>query len=187
MSVTVCPHCGGENQGAKIKCHHCGRVIGETGPAAEEKSGRSIRRLPGRMPGAELALNTTGERLTDITDNVAAFADGIEASGLVHVFLPHATAGLGIMEMGSGSESDLAATIDRLFPADPAYEHAHGTAGHGRDHLLPMFISPSLTIPCDEGRLLLGTWQRVVVIDTNQDNNERRVRLTFISGTPERG
>ncbi len=187
MSVTVCPHCGGENQGAKIKCHHCGRVLSEAGPAAEERSGRTIRRLPGRLPAAELTIDTTGARLTDITDNVAGFAEGVQGSGLVNVFLPHATAGLGIMEMGSGSEPDLSAAIDRLFPADAGYEHVHGTAGHGRDHLLPMFISPSLTIPSDEGRLLLGTWQRVVLVDPNKDNDKRRVRLTFIAGQAPNG
>jgi secondary thiamine-phosphate synthase enzyme len=100
----------------------------------------------------------------------------------VNVFLPHATAGLALMETGSGSEGDLEDALDRLLPPEERYRHRHGARGHGRDHLLPVLVPPSLSIPVEDGRLLLGTWQSVVVIDTNQDNNTRRVRLTFLKG-----
>ncbi len=86
------------------------------------------------------------------------------------------------METGSGSEADLEEALDRLLPAEDRYRHRHGSTGHGRDHLLPVFVSPSLSIPVEDGRLLLGTWQSVVVVDPNRDNNTRRVRLSFLPG-----
>jgi secondary thiamine-phosphate synthase enzyme len=103
-------------------------------------------------------------------------------SGLVNVFLPHATAGVALMETGSGSEEDLDQVLARLAPADNRYTHHHGSKGHGRDHLIPVFVSPSMMIPVDGGRLALGQWQSIVVIDSNLDNGERRVRLSFIPG-----
>jgi secondary thiamine-phosphate synthase enzyme len=125
----------------------------------------------------------TGTRLvTDITDEVGAFAAKSGDDGLVHVFLPHATAGLALIETGSGSDQDLAETLGRLLPRDERYRHRHGSTGHGGDHLLPAFVSPSLTLPVDEGHLALGTWQSVVVVDPNHENRRRRVRLTFIPG-----
>ncbi|MDQ3979146.1 MAG: secondary thiamine-phosphate synthase enzyme YjbQ [Actinomycetota bacterium] len=124
-------------------------------------------------------LNTSGERITDITDRVASFCRE-QGDGLVHVFLPHATAGLGLMETGSGSESDLEAALDRLLPRDDRYRHSHGSPGHGADHLLPVLVSPSLTIPVEGGRMLLGTWQSIVLVDLNEDNPQRKVRLTFM-------
>jgi secondary thiamine-phosphate synthase enzyme len=104
----------------------------------------------------------------------------VGADGLVHVFLPHATAGLALLETGSGSEDDLAEAVGRLLPRDDRYRHRHGSVGHGGDHLLPAFVSPSLTLPVDEGRLVLGTWQSVVIVDPNRENNRRRVRLSFV-------
>ena len=100
--------------------------------------------------------------------------------GLVHVFVPHATAGVALMELGSGSEPDLAELLARLLPRDDRYRHRHGSPGHGADHLLPVLVSPSLSIPVDDGRPLLGTWQSVVLVDLNRDNPERRVRLSFL-------
>jgi secondary thiamine-phosphate synthase enzyme len=100
--------------------------------------------------------------------------------GLVHVFVPHATAGVALMELGSGSEPDLDELLGRLLPRDDRYRHRHGAPGHGADHLLPVLVSPSLSIPVEDGRPLLGTWQSVVLVDLNRDNPQRRVRLTFL-------
>jgi secondary thiamine-phosphate synthase enzyme len=102
--------------------------------------------------------------------------------GLVHVFVPHATAGVALMELGSGSEPDLAELLGRLLPRDDRYQHRHGSPGHGADHLLPVLVSPSLSIPVEGGRPLLGTWQSVVLVDLNRDNPQRRVRLSFLPG-----
>lgn len=135
------------------------------------------------MRTEELRLHT-GERLvTDITSEVAGFArEEGGADGLVHVFVPHATAGVALMETGSGSEADLADAIERLLPRRDVYAHRHGSAGHGGDHLLPVFVSPSLSIPVAAGKLQLGTWQSVVVVDPNRDNPERTVWLGFLTG-----
>jgi secondary thiamine-phosphate synthase enzyme len=130
----------------------------------------------------ELRLDTAGRRVLDVTDAVEAFAAGAGGDGLVHVFLPHATAGLAIMETGSGSEGDLEALIDRLLPRDDRYAHRHGSTGHGGDHVLPVVISPSLVLAAEGGRLVLGTWQRVVVVDPNRENDVRRLRLSFLAG-----
>jgi len=124
---------------------------------------------------------TTGSRpgIFDLTPAVADFCRD-KGDGLVNVFVPHATAGLAIIEVGAGSDDDLMALIDDLLPADGRWRHAHGSPGHGRDHVLPAIIAPSATIPVVEGRPTLGTWQSVVLVDTNRDNFERRVRLTFL-------
>jgi secondary thiamine-phosphate synthase enzyme len=98
----------------------------------------------------------------------------------VHVFAPHATAGLALMETGSGSEEDLDELLERLLPRDDRYAHRHGTRGHGGDHLLPVIVSPSLVLPVLGGELRLGTWQSVVLVDPNRDNDERTVRLSFV-------
>jgi secondary thiamine-phosphate synthase enzyme len=134
------------------------------------------------MRGAEFEIDTRGRLVTDITEQVRDFANGHGNGGLLHVFLPHATAGLALMETGSGSEEDLAEVVDRLLPRDERYRHRHGSAGHGADHLLPAFMSPSLVLPVEGGRLVLGTWQSVVVMDPNRENNRRTVRLTMIEG-----
>jgi secondary thiamine-phosphate synthase enzyme len=130
----------------------------------------------------EVELDTDGRLVTDITERVRAFASEAGSDGLLHVFLTHATAGLALMETGSGSEEDLADALGRLLPPDDRYRHRHGVIGHGRDHLLPAFVSPSLTLPVEGGRLVLGTWQSVVIIDPNRSNNTRHVRLTFVTG-----
>lgn len=124
----------------------------------------------------------TGDRLvTDLTDEVSAFAKG-RGDGLVHVFAPHATAGLALVETGSGSEADLAELLGRLLPRDDRYRHRHGSLGHGGDHVLPVLIAPSLSLPVQAGAVLLGTWQRIVLIDPNADNPRRQVRLSFLPG-----
>ena len=134
------------------------------------------------MEAIEFEVSTSGRRVVDLTERVRAFAAEVGGDGLLHVFLPHATAGLALMETGSGSEGDLDAALERLLPRDDRYAHRHGSVGHGGDHLLPVFVSPSLTLPVEEGRLVLGTWQSVVLIDPNRENDARRVRLTFLAG-----
>jgi secondary thiamine-phosphate synthase enzyme len=113
---------------------------------------------------------------------VADAAHAAHGDGLLHVFVPHATAGLIVMETGSGSEEDLEETLDRLLPKDDRYVHRHGSRGHGADHLLPLLASPSLTVPVIGGRAALGTWQRICLLDRNRDNPRRKVRLSFLSG-----
>ena len=130
---------------------------------------------------AEIEVHTGNDRVIDITDRVArVVADG--GSGLLNVFVPHATAGVAIMETGSGSEADLIEVLERLFPRDQRYHHSHGSPGHGADHILPVLVSPSVTIPVSGGRLGLGTWQRIVLVDLNADNPDRRVHLALLEG-----
>jgi len=131
---------------------------------------------------AELRLDTAGRHVLDLTDRVAAFAAEAGGDGLLQVFVPHATAGLAVMETGAGSEEDLQEVLARLLPRDDRWRHRHGSRGHGADHLLPAFLGPSLTVPVQGGRLLLGTWQRICLVDLNEDNPHRRVRLSFLSG-----
>jgi secondary thiamine-phosphate synthase enzyme len=135
------------------------------------------------MMAAEFTVDTTDRLVTDVTDRVEAFAGDAGGNGFLHVFVPHATAGVALMETGSGSEGDLEEAVRRLLPRDDRYEHRHGPTGHGGDHLLPVFVSPSLMIPVRGGRLALGTWQRVVIVDPNRQNNERRVMLSFLGET----
>lgn len=134
------------------------------------------------MRRVEFHVDTAGTRVVDLTDRVEAFAGDAGEDGLVHVFVPHATAGIALMETGSGSEADLEATLERLLPRDDRYQHRHGSVGHGGDHLLPVFVSPSLMLPVIGGRLSLGTWQRVVLVDPNRENDVRSVRLSFVAG-----
>jgi secondary thiamine-phosphate synthase enzyme len=134
------------------------------------------------MKTVEFEVDTGGSRVVDLTDRVRAFAAEAGIGGLLHVFLPHATAGLALMETGSGSEQDLEEVLARLLPRDDRYSHRHGSLGHGGDHLLPALIAPFLTLPVEDGRLLLGTWQSVVLIDPNRENDVRRVRLSFVPG-----
>lgn len=134
------------------------------------------------MHTIEFEVDTSGRRVVDLTDRVRAFAADAGGDGLLSIFLPHATAGLALIETGSGSERDLEEVLDRLLPREDRYTHRHGSVGHGGDHLLPVFISPSLVLPVEDGRPVLGTWQSVVVIDLNRDNDVRRVRLSFVAG-----
>jgi secondary thiamine-phosphate synthase enzyme len=135
-----------------------------------------------RVRTTEFELSTKGRRVVDLTDRIRAFAGAEGGDGLLHVFLPHATAGLALMETGSGSEEDLDASLERLLPRDDRYAHRHGSVGHGGDHLLPVFVAPTLTLPVEDGRLVLGTWQSIVLVDPNRENDVRRVRLTYIEG-----
>ena len=132
------------------------------------------------MNTTELTVDTASRRFADLTPEVTAFCLG-KGDGLLSVFVPHATAGVALMETGSGSEGDLEAALNRLLPRDGSYAHQHGSPGHGADHLLPALIGPSLVIPVMAGRPSLGTWQSVVLVDLNRDNPQRTVRLSFIA------
>jgi secondary thiamine-phosphate synthase enzyme len=125
----------------------------------------------------------TGTRpaVVNLTEQIAALVRD-RGDGLLHVFVPHATAGLALIESGSGSEPDLLERLQHLLPADAAYRHRHGAEGHGRDHLLPAFINPFLVLAVRDGRLDLGTWQSICLVDTNVDNPVREVRLSFVAG-----
>lgn len=123
----------------------------------------------------------TGARPTvhDLTAECAEFVSS-ETDGLLSVFVPHATAGLAIIETGAGSDDDLLVALDTVLPRDNRWSHRHGSPGHGRDHVLPAFIAPSITVPVLAGRMQLGTWQSVCLVDTNVDNAVREVRLSFL-------
>lgn len=130
---------------------------------------------------SEVIELTTGDApgVFDLTGLAAQFCDG-RGDGLLNVFVPHATAGVAIIEIGAGSDQDLLSSLDRLLPTDNRWSHDHGSPGHGRDHVLPGFVAPSTTIPVLNGVPQLGTWQSLVVVDTNVDNLKRRVRLSFL-------
>ena len=132
------------------------------------------------MRSETIRINTRDRRVTDLTDRVRSFAREAGGDGLVHVFAPHATARLALMETGSGSEADLDELLARIVPRDDRYVHRHGSGGHGGDHLFPVLVAPSLTVPVLDGQVLLGTWQSVVLIDPNRDNEERTVRFSFV-------
>lgn len=117
----------------------------------------------------------------DLTQELAAFCEG-RGDGLLSVFVPHATAGVAIIETGAGSDSDLLDALDHVLPRDDRWRHRHGSPGHGADHVMPAFVAPSITLPVLDGQLMLGTWQSVVLVDTNVDNPHRDVRLSFVSG-----
>lgn len=132
------------------------------------------------MDSTLVPVDTARRQVVDITDVVDRFCTG-RGDGLCSVFVPHATAGVALMETGSGSEADLVDALERLLPRDDRYRHGHGSPGHGADHLLPVIVSPSMVVPVLHGRPTLGTWQRVVFVDTNPDNPERTVRLSFVA------
>ncbi|WP_328892566.1 YjbQ family protein [Streptomyces sp. NBC_00236] len=126
---------------------------------------------------------TTGttETVTDLTSDCEQFLTKAAAGrdGLLNIFVPHATAGIAVLETGAGSDDDLLSALHALLPADDRWQHRHGSPGHGRDHVLPAFVPPHATLPVIGGRLELGTWQSVCLVDTNVDNAERQVRLSF--------
>jgi secondary thiamine-phosphate synthase enzyme len=128
-------------------------------------------------------LDTGGrEGVYDVTPQCRRFVhDGADGDGLLHVFVPHATAGLALMELGSGSDTDLLAALAELLPADDRWRHAHGSRGHGRTHVVPALIPPYVTVPIVDGELALGTWQSVALVDVNVDNPTRTVRLSLLT------
>ncbi len=137
------------------------------------------------MRSVVLEVRTGSARgFTDLTPACARFvAEASEGGdGLLHVFIPHATAGLVVVELGAGSDDDALAALDRLLPRDDRWRHRHGSAGHGADHVLPLLASPSLSVPVIGGGLALGQWQSITLLDPNEDNASRRVRLSFLAG-----
>jgi secondary thiamine-phosphate synthase enzyme len=132
---------------------------------------------------SEVITVRTGDRpaVHDITAAVADFVDGL-GDGLLHVFVPHATAGVALIETGAGSDEDLLRALDDLLPPDERWQHRHGSRGHGRDHVLPAFVAPYAIVPVLRGRLALGTWQSICLVDPNGDNPTRQVRLSFLPG-----
>jgi secondary thiamine-phosphate synthase enzyme len=123
------------------------------------------------------------EVVHDLTDECARFIAGLpDPNGLLHVWVPHATAGLAVIETGAGSDADLLTALRELLPRDAHWRHRHGSPGHGRDHVLPALLPPYATIPVLDGRLALGTWQSICLVDTNVDNPVRRVRFSFLAG-----
>ena len=139
------------------------------------------RRRLDRVHTDVLEVDTARRCIVDLTDAVRRFCFSY-GDGLCNVFVPHATAGVAIIETGDGSDEDLVDTLERLLPRDDRYRHAHGSAGHGADHLLPALIAPSVTVPVQHGEPLLGVWQSVVLVDLNRDNPRRHVRLSFVAG-----
>jgi secondary thiamine-phosphate synthase enzyme len=131
----------------------------------------------------ELITVRTGRRATvvDLTDRAEQFVHG-RGDGLLHVFVPHATAGLAIIETGAGSDDDLLTELDSLLPADDRWRHRHGSSGHGRDHVMPALVPPYATLPVIDGRVALGTWQSLCLVDLNADNPTRQVRFSFLAG-----
>ena len=137
------------------------------------------------MESREIEVRTGSTRgLHDLTAACVAFLADVAPGrdGLLNIFVPHATAGLIVMELGASSDGDLVAALDRLLPRDARWRHAHGSPGHGADHVLPLFVSPSLDLPVLSGRMQLGTWQSVALLDPNPDNARRLIRLSFLAG-----
>jgi secondary thiamine-phosphate synthase enzyme len=133
------------------------------------------------MNTATITIRTGSTRTaTDITREAASYVAG-GGDGLLNVFVPHATAGIAIIETGAGSDDDLLASIERVLPSDDSlYRHRHGSPGHGADHVLPAWVSPSATVPVVAGQLMLGIWQSIVLVDPNRDNPTRTVRFSFL-------
>jgi secondary thiamine-phosphate synthase enzyme len=127
--------------------------------------------------GARPTLVDLTRQCTDFVEEVASGGDG-----LLTIFVPHATAGIVIMEQGAGSEEDLLSALERLLPHDDRWRHRHGSSGHGADHVLPLLVAPSVSVPVVGGRMTLGTWQSIAFVDPNADNPHRSVRLSFLAG-----
>ena len=135
------------------------------------------------MDTRELTIDTgAGPSLVDLTDECARFLADVGADdGLLTVFVPHATAGVIVVELGAGTDTDVLAALDRLLPRDARWRHEHGSAGHGADHVLPLLAAPSLVVPVVGGRMALGTWQSIALLDPNRDNPRRGVTLTYLA------
>lgn len=132
------------------------------------------------METSVLEVDTSSRRLVDLTPEIESYCRTL-GDGLLNVFVPHATAGIALVETGAGSEPDLLELLERLVPRDDRYRHRHGSPGHGADHILPAIVSPSVVVPVIAGRATLGTWQSIVLVDLNVDNPQRQVRLSFLS------
>ncbi|GAB2976343.1 hypothetical protein GCM10017788_42910 [Amycolatopsis acidiphila] len=136
------------------------------------------------MHSTEIEVRTGREAAVhDLTKQAESFlAEAGAGDGLLHVWVPHATAGLAVLETGAGSDDDLLAALDELLPRDNRWRHQHGSRGHGRDHVLPAFLPPYASVPVLDGTLALGTWQSICLVDTNVDNQVRKVRFSFLAG-----
>ncbi len=135
------------------------------------------------MRSAEMQVRTGGSEVVhDLGAEIEAFLAEEDGDGLLHVWVPHATAGLAVLETGAGSDADLLAALRELLPRDDRWRHRHGSRGHGGDHVLPALCPPYATVPVVSGRLTLGTWQSVCLVDLNVDNPVRQVRLSFLPG-----
>jgi secondary thiamine-phosphate synthase enzyme len=134
------------------------------------------------MRSERFSIDTSGRIVVEITERVQGFAREAGGEGLLNVLVPHATAGVALIETGAGSEQDLVEAVERLLPRDDRYAHRHGSTGHGADHLLPALVPSSLVLPVLGGEVVLGTWQRIVLVDTNRENNRRTVLLTLLGG-----
>jgi secondary thiamine-phosphate synthase enzyme len=136
------------------------------------------------MKSTVIRVSTGGREVVhDITAECHEFVRTVGGDGLLHVFVPHATAGIALIELGADSDQDLLAALRELLPADGRWRHAHGSLGHGRSHVLPALVPPYATIPVIQGRMALGTWQSVAIVDLNVDNPDRQVRLSFLAGS----
>ncbi len=133
------------------------------------------------MHHVTLRVTTGRDRFTDLTAEVRSFARDHGGDGLLHVFVPHATAGIAIFELHAGTEDDLSMVLDEVLVRDDRWRHRHGSPGHGADHVLPALVAPTTTLPVVDGRPLLGTWQSVVLVDTNVDNLTRTVHLSMLT------
>ncbi|MEU1981493.1 YjbQ family protein [Nocardia sp. NPDC019395] len=134
------------------------------------------------MRSTLIAVHTgTAETVRDITGECSEFARAAGGDGLLHIFVPHATAGVAVLELGSYSDDDLLAALRELLPADDRWRHAHGSRGHGRSHVMPALIAPYATVPVLDGELALGTWQSIALVDVNVDNPDRQVRLSLLT------
>lgn len=135
------------------------------------------------MYSREITVRTgSAPTVADLTDRARQFVTEGPDAGLLHVFVPHATAGVAILETGAGSDDDLLAALDDLLPRDDRWRHQHGSPGHGRDHVLPALVAPYASVPVVDGRLMLGTWQSICLVDTNRDNPVRTVRFSLLAG-----
>jgi len=159
------------------------REVGPPRQGPELHEAKVRKRWQDRQVDSETRSYRTGDSDTvrDITGDCAEFASG-RGDGLLHVFVPHATAGIAIIETGAGSDDDLLAALGDLLPADDRWRHQHGSPGHGRSHVMPALVPPYATVPVFDGQLALGTWQSICLVDVNVDNAEREVRLSFLSG-----
>lgn len=157
--------------------------ISSTTPRATDASAPASSSYHRRVDSELFEIETGREPIVvDITDLITRFCAN-RGDGLVSVFVPHATAGLAMIETGAGSDRDLIRALDDLLPARHGHwRHDHGSPGHGRDHVMPAFVSPSLTVPVIGGRMQLGTWQSITFVDPNGDNPQRSVRLSFLAG-----
>ncbi|USX51606.1 YjbQ family protein [Lentzea sp. HUAS12] len=135
------------------------------------------------MRSEEIQIRTGSDEVVyDLTRDCQRFLDSEDGDGLLHVWVPHATAGVAVIETGAGSDDDLLTALERILPRDVQWRHRHGTPGHGRDHVMPALVPPYATIPVLGGVLTLGTWQSICLVDTNVDNPVRTVRLSFLAG-----